>query len=558
MMYLQWLVPIFGASVTAVAYSAPSFEEKCISLASHIDLDLPFTVNIARYLPPTAPIDHEAEGLNATCLEYAGGVAYRIAVGFCRMNLRVETSHSSEVYVEVWLPEHWQGRLLTTGNGGLAGCTFFDSYVLEKLANLVLVGIQYADLAYGTEHGFATVGTNAGHNGTSGGAFNQHPEVVEDFSWRAVYTGARVGRSILRQFYGEDCGKSYYLGCSTGGRQGFKAIQKNPELFDGVVAGAPAIDQFGVAAWLGFANDILGYNANGPPLISPEQWAAVQEEALNQCDALDGATDGILEDPAACSFDWTPLECPDNSNSSSTCLTPAQTQVAAQLFAPLTYNSSVLHPGHFHGYETALFSTLGAGVRTWLSELFRYVVYSDPTWDPSTFSLKDAYNAVILNPSNLNTLDGDISAFRDRGGKVLHWHGGADPVLAPAVSNKYYAKVQASLNASVAELDTFYRYFHASGVNHCAGGSGASFLGQMHVTDTNSGDPDDNVLLRIVEWVEKGAPPEFIRGTKFVDDNVELGVEFTRKHCKYPLVNTYTGAGNGTDEEGWSCVEAST
>ncbi|KAF2448890.1 tannase and feruloyl esterase [Karstenula rhodostoma CBS 690.94] len=522
------------AIFAGLASSRPStsFQENCESLADKIKLDYTFEVNIAQYVPPNTTIDLVAEGLNATC---SGNTTTPVPIGVCRLNLRVETSNSSEVYTEVWLPENWKGRILTTGNGGLAGC------------------IQYPELTYGASYGFASFGTNNGHNGTSAGAFFHQPEVYEDYSWRAVYTGAVVGKSITEQFYGDVCGKSYYLGCSTGGRQGWKAVQKNPGLFDGVVAGAPAIDIWAHLGFFGYALQTLGFNTSSVTLA---QWGAVQQEVLNQCDGLDGARDGILEDPSACEFDWTALVCSSTLNS-STCFTPDQVEAAAKLFGPITYNGTLMHPGHSHGYEPELITwEYSPLVLTWIPEIFRYVVYEDISWDPTHFTLEDVLYALQKDSDGvqLNTFDSDISAFRDRGGKVLHWHGTADQLLVSRTSDLYYNKVRSALNASVADLDDFYRYFRASGVGHCSGGPGANFMGQIGgqvAVDT----PNDSMLRRIVQWVEEGDAPEFVRGTKFINDTIALGIEFTRKHCKYPKVNRYTGDHEGLDEEGWECVE---
>jgi feruloyl esterase len=119
-MHLRPLFPLFGLLATALSIPSSSFQSKCAALASSIELDQPFTINVAQYLPANATIDYKAEGLNETCSD---AVAYPIPIGVCRLNLRVETTERSEVYMEVWLPENWEGRLLTTGNGGLAGCT---------------------------------------------------------------------------------------------------------------------------------------------------------------------------------------------------------------------------------------------------------------------------------------------------------------------------------------------------------------------------------------------------------------------------------------------------
>ncbi|KAL1593796.1 Actin-like protein arp9 [Paraconiothyrium brasiliense] len=477
----------------AFSHPSASFQETCVNLADDIQLDYTFEVNLAEYLAPNTTIDLTTEGLNATCYDSAGNTTAPIPVGVCRLNLRVATSESSEVYMEVWLPKNWDGRTLTTGNGGLAGC------------------IQYPELAYGASYGFASFGTNNGHNGTSGGAFFHQPEVYEDYAWRSVYTGAVVGKSITEQFYGEVCGKSYYLGCSTGGRQGWKAVQKNPELFDGVVAGAPAIDIWGHVGFFGYALQTLGFNTSSVTLA---QWAAVREEVLNQCDGLDGAHDGILEDPAACDLDWQPLLCSSATN--NTCLTADQIEAASKLFGPISYNGTFIHPGHGHGYEPELIAyEYSPLVLTWIPEAFRYIVYEDISWDPTTFTLQDVLYALQQDADGvrLNTFDSDISVFRDRGGKILHWHGTADQLLVSRTSDLYYNKVRSTLNASVAELDKFYRYFRASGVGHCWGGPGANFMGQLGGQVT-ADTPDDSMLRRIVQWVEEGDAPDFVRGTK--------------------------------------------
>ncbi|KAF1954248.1 putative feruloyl esterase [Byssothecium circinans] len=534
-MRLQFLPVVFGlAAMDVSAYPSNSFQDKCAGLAKDIHLDYPFTVNIAQYLPPNATIDLHAEGRNLTCDSYYPST-FSVEVGICRFNLKVETTNSSEIYVEVWLPEKWEGRVLSTGNGGLAGC------------------IDYVTVSYGASQGFASIGANGGHNGTSAGAFYNQPEVIEDFSWRSVYVGTVVGKSLVKQFYGKDSRKSYYVGCSQGGRQGWKAIQKTPDIFDGVIAGAPAVDIYAHLSYFAYIYQTLGQNANNT-LVTMPQWAAVQAAALQQCDDLDGAHDGIIEDPRACTFDWTAVSCA--TNSTAPCLTPEQIATASKLFAPVTYNGTTIHPtGQAHGYETALFTwTYFDFVQVWVPETFRYLVYNDLSWDPATFTLEDAYHALRTNRVDMGTTNPDISAFRDRGGKVLHWHGANDPLLSIGTSDTYYASVQKHLNATTAELDSFYRYFRPSGVLHCSGGPGANIMGQIGQYVSGAG-AEDNMITRIVEWVEEGKAPDFVRGTKFVDDVVGGEVLFRRKHCKVPLVNVYKGKGNGTDEEGWECVE---
>lgn len=228
--------------------------------------------------------------------------------------------------MEAWLPRNWTSRFLSTGNGGVGGC------------------ISYSDLDYTASLGFAAVGTNNGHNGTSGGAFYNNPDVIEDFAYRAMHTGVVVGKQISKAFYGRDYSKSYYLGCSTGGRQGFKAVQSFPDDFDGVVAGAPAFAFNNLTSWSGHFYTILQQAGEaGTPPVSV--WPAIHQNVLEQCDEIDGYKDGIIEDALTCNYHPESLICSpgdDSAGNSSTCLTGAQALTVRQLLAPVYGENGVL------------------------------------------------------------------------------------------------------------------------------------------------------------------------------------------------------------------------
>ncbi|KAK5113180.1 putative feruloyl esterase B-2 [Meristemomyces frigidus] len=177
------------------------------------------TVNFAHYVAAGTNLTLEQDDNLASC----DRPSQVVSVDLCRVAMLVKTSNISNITLEAWLPTNWTGRFLSTGNGGTSGC------------------IQYEDVAYTASFGFATVGANNGHNGTSGNAFYQNAEIVADFAWRSVHTGVVVGKELTKAYYQQDYSKSYYLGCSTGGRQGFKSAQDFPDDFDGIVAGAPAV-----------------------------------------------------------------------------------------------------------------------------------------------------------------------------------------------------------------------------------------------------------------------------------------------------------------------------
>ena len=172
------------------------------------------------------------------------------------------------------------------------------------------------------------------------------------------------------------------------------------------------------------------------------------------------------------------------------------------------------------------------------------------SFNPTTLTLADYELAIELNPFNIATFKGNISAFQSRNGKLLTYHGEADGLISPFNSARYYQHVSDTMNLPPSSLDDFYRFFRISGLGHCGGGDGAWNIGQGAGTST---DPDANVLTALVRWVEEGVAPETILGTKYVNDTPSAGVAFSRRHCRYPLRNTYDGVGDSTLPESWSC-----
>lgn len=447
--------------------------------------------------------------------------------------------------VEVWLPtsEAWTGRFLSTGNGGISGC------------------IQYYDLAYTVDLGFAAVATNNGHNGTGGEAFYQNTEVVEDFAYRALHTGVVLGKEVSAAFYGAPHNASYYFGCSTGGRQGFKEAQDYPEDFDGYVIGAPAVAFNNLTSWSGsFFVDTGASNAS--TFVPIPLWTAIHDDILAQCDGLDGYVDGIIEDAALCA-NYTPsaaLLCSSaaaNATTGGLCLTDVQAETVHKIFSPVINadDGSLVYPAMQPGSELlAQFIYYSGAAFSYTADWFRYVVYNDPAWDPATLGAADYTAAAQLNPYNIQTWEGDLSGVRDGGGKILHYHGQQDMIISSYNSPRYYEHVAATMGLSSDQLDEFYRFFKISGMGHCDGGPGATFIGQG--IDSNATlDPEGNVLTAMVRWVEQGVAPETLLGTAYVNETKDSGeIAFQRRHCKYPLRNVYSGSGDPTVPDSWECV----
>ncbi|KAF7595565.1 hypothetical protein BBP40_005600 [Aspergillus hancockii] len=460
-----------------------------------------------------------------------------VSVDLCRVALFVETSSRSGVSMELWLPLNWTGRLLGTGNGGLDGC------------------IKYEDLAYGVANGFAVVGSNNGHNGTTGAAFHKNADTLTDFSWRALHLSVVIGKQLTTLFYGRSHTKAYYIGCSFGGRQGIQSAAEFPGDFDGIVAGSPALDFNNLVSWRASFFPITG-SVNSSGFITPSVWKSViHPEVLNQCDDLDGLADGIIEDPTLCNFRPDVLQC-TTSHRTSDCLTSAQVAVVRKVFSPL-YGAEgrLIFPAMQPGSEVEAAGQLYSGTpfpysRDW----FQYVVY-DPSWDPSSFTVHDAKVADTLNPENIRTWPTDLSAYKARGGKIITYHGQQDGKITSFNTDRFYDHLSEAMHMSPSRLHEFIRFFRISGMSHCNSGPGAWAIGQggRPAAAATPFTKDDNILAALIAWVELGTSPATVKGTKYIDDNPELGIEFQRNHCRYPLRNTYVG-GNPALLENWRCV----
>ncbi|KAK1220530.1 hypothetical protein PQX77_016698 [Marasmius sp. AFHP31] len=446
----------------------------------------------------------------------------------CRITMQVETSSSSRIKMETWLPRDWTGRFLSTGNGGLGGC------------------IQYPDLAYSASLGFATVGANNGHDGAGGAPLAESPEVLADFVYRSIHTNAVVGKEVTSRFYGKPHTKSYYLGCSTGGRQGIMSAEDFPEDFDGIVAGAPGTQYPALLSFLGhFYSEITG-DPSQPTFIPGATWTGlIHNDILAQCDKIDGVEDGIIEDPNTCDYDPSGLLCSDSQTDN--CLTPTQVESVRKSYSPF-FNSTggLILPRQQPGGEDFLSLLANGELFTLTADWFKYVVYNDSSLDTTKIGISDYEYAVKQNPFNIETFKGDLKAFDARGGKLLMYHGQADGLVTSTNSEVYYDHAK---NVS-GNLDSYYRFFRVSGLSHCYGGPGAWLIGQ------GTGGPldaDKNILMAAVRWVEEGTAPDTIEGVKYVNDDASKGVAFSRKHCRWPLRTTYDGQGDPKKPESWSC-----
>ncbi|KAH8110213.1 tannase and feruloyl esterase [Phellopilus nigrolimitatus] len=485
--------------------------------------------------------------LNATYYENATAVGTlgvcqptaQISAPLCRVQFIVNTSDVSAITAEAWFPTDWNGRFLGLGNGGLGGC------------------IDYDDLGYGASLGFASVASNNGHDGNSGVVFENKPEVLLDFTSRAVHVEAVAGKQLVAMYYGRAHRRAYYLGCSTGGRQGVYAALHHPADFDGILAGAPATNMnhlLGHSAMLSKYNGAPNLETN-PSFISPALWDVVSAEILRQCDALDGIADGIITEPDACEFRPEEIQC--TSNTASNCLTATQVEALRKIYAPLYgLNGELLFPRFDPGAEASprAQSFVFARIPQFAYDWMKYVINNGSDYDFNNFGLADIALMDERDPGKISTFSGDFSAFRARGGKLISYHGRSDELIPSGNAKSLYNLAARTLGLHAEMLDSFYRLFLVPGMCHCLGGAGAVNFGQnAHAVPQEVGKPPeqssksqvaslkaDNVLLALVEWVEHGHAPDTITG-------VSKDGKLSRVHCRYPHKSVWDG-------EKYTCV----
>ncbi len=449
-----------------------------------------------------------------------GGNVYASLPAFCRVAATLAPSHDSDIKIEVWLPASgWNGRFQGVGNGGWAG------------------SISYPALASAVAAGFAAASTDTGHTGNSGAFAVGHPEKLVDFGHRAVHEMTVKAKAVVGAYYGMPPRFSYWDGCSQGGRQGLAEALLYPADYDGIIAGAPAVNWIQVSAGRIAVSQVV--NKTPAHTIPASKYALIHNAVLASCDGLDGVMDGVIENPARCRFDPQVLQCRDGDGPD--CLTAEQVEAARALYAPVTQprTGELVYPGLPPGSELGWGIVAGAQPVGTALDVFRYAVFGDENWDWRRFNLStDLDVALAANNGVLTTNDPNLKPFFDRGGKVLLYHGWSDAQLAPDNSIKYFNSVVERLGPDV--VGTSIQLFMVPGMNHCQGGAGPDTFDRM---------------AAIQEWVEHGRAPSRIVASRLVDGKVVR----TRPLCSFGQVARWTGTGSTDDAASFACIaEAAT
>jgi pimeloyl-ACP methyl ester carboxylesterase len=449
---LQTSRMIFGAVALTVAFAARA-EENCAKLT-------------------TLKLSHGVvTGAEQASTEGATKLAY------CRVHVTSKPTADSDIRIEVWIPlgPAWNGKFEQVGNGGFAG-----TIPLARMARVLTLG-------------YAVAGTDDGHQSADGidasWALN-HEEKVKDYGWRAISETTLAAKQIIQKLKSKAAAKSYFVGCSDGGREALMLAQRFPRYFDGIVAGAPAsaMSRLLSSGAVRYAqlNLVEGH-------LSSAKLAILQSFVIKSC----GNGAGYLKNPLQCRPDLSSLRC--TAGELDSCLTDAQIKTARVFYQEQTdpVKGSLLY-GQLPGAEA-----VKGGWDVWLTgtaegakpaalgftwNYFANMVMHDPHLDLAKVTNEDIARGELLYAPIMDAVDPNLSAFRAHGGKLIQYHGWNDPAIPPGYSLEYRARVAAAMG----KADDFYRLYMVPGMLHCGGGDAPTTIDWQ---------------AAIEAWVERGTPP---------------------------------------------------
>jgi feruloyl esterase len=441
---------------------------------------------------------------------------------FCEVRATMAPVAGSRIGAVYRLPESWNGKVLGIGGGGFAG------------------NLSLAAAANGLSRGYAVIENDMGHASAASldptfaikAPGQPNVEAIVDFGHRATHVATTVGKTLIASYYGRPVQRAYWEGCSTGGRQGLAEVQRYPDDYDGVIAGAP------VYTPLVYSNAILrvqAFHKKPESNLRPAHIPLIQKSVLAACDMKDGVADGILTDPRACTWDPGELAC--LGAASDSCLTPPQVETVRRVYAGVKtkdgrFAAMPLMRGGESDWVARMIGTREQprGVNAVLGAPFMsHIVKNDPSYDLMSFDPERDMAALSSGlAAEVHQQNPDITAFIARGGKLLLWHGFNDPGPSPLSTIAYFDAVKEKVPAAGDSV----RLFLAPGVLHCRGGAG----------------PDRfDALTAMERWVEQGVPPASMLATK-------ANQPLSRPLCPYPQLARYKGAGDPNDAASFACA----
>lgn len=493
-------------------------------------------------LAASIPTGEDLQSISAVLVPAAG-----TNVAYCRVDLK----SLREINIRVGLP-------LSVADGGTGGVQGAWNGKLRNLGGGGTVGSVGA-VTTATNTGYVGSSTDGGHNNAVCAA-NGHPgcapggygfvldasnnliwSQLEDFAYVSVIEQVRWAGRLAEAYYGTKASRNYWDGCSTGGRQGMEMAQRYGDLFDGILAGVPAMNfsRFVTGSlWIGTVlNEYLGTAG-----LSTAKINAANSAAIAACDANDGVVDGIINEPRRCTFSAHALVCTGTPSDAPTCLSVQEADAVDRIWDGSRNRAGErLWGGPMRG---AAWTTLAAGSGGALNQPasipfahIRAVVEQNPDWsytNLTTGNFDIEFEKADIKEARVAADNTDLEKLRSHHGKLLTWHGGSDQLILPYGSLEYWGRLFDRYGGP-AGTDDFFRAFFFPGVQHCGGGAAPQ--------------PPDlfNVL---VNWVENDVAPDYLIGTQ----SLPGGATRTRKVCKYPNEAVYSGTGSTNDQANFSCA----
>ena len=431
--------------------------------------------------------------------------------------LEVKGIIGGNIRFELLLPESWNGRFVMGGGGGFVG----------SVQNAARDSVN---------RGYATVGTDTGHEyqpGYMAGWALDNLEAQVNFGYLAVHRTTEVAKAIVRAYYGSDAAYSYFVGCSRGGGQAMMEAQRFPNDFDGIVAGAPAFNWTGIAATMvSIARALYPDPTHLDHTVLSK--AALQKLAaaiLDQCDAQDGLKDGVVQDPMAAHFDLAKVAGLTEDERKAIQAIYDGARSAHGPIAPGFTPGAECDPDQWIAWIVGPVPTMVAKDHVpdlsfaFSTQIFKYLVFNQPEWDYSKYDFSNFERDTRLAASFLNATNPNLEPFKAHKGKLILWHGWADPALPAQATIDYYNQVLTH-DAAAAE---YCRLFMVPGCLHCGGGPGAANV---------------DWLATIVDWVEHASAPD-----KLIASRKENGKTVTRPLFPFPRVAVYKGSGDPDQAE---------
>ena len=461
---------------------------------------------------------------------------------YCKVLGEIHNLPHSTIQFEVSLPTtKWNGKYFVAGGGGYNG-------VIPKLSQALA-------------EGYAAAGSDTGHESTNANWALNNLDAQNNYAYLATHVVTLIGKQILRAYYNQHEQRSYFVGCSNGGKMALAEIQRYPDDFDAAISGDPVIDRTKLMMQYAWNAQAL---AAAP--IPPAKIPAIEKATMDACRESGGAINGLLMTPGRCKFDPKAIVCP--SGDGPNCLTAGQAQALQKILqGPVNSAGVSLYPGFIPGHEddyqafiTGTGTDAAKPASTWtLSDIFmRQFVFGQEYDMVKQFNFDTSLAALIPLAAAQDNANPDLSEFRARGGKLLMYHGWADHSITPLRTIDYYEDIISTTGKeksgdepnAYAVMD-FARLYMVPGMHHCANGPGPNVFGGANQGLPPQLDAQHDIVMALDHWVEDGVAPEKIIASHLTNGAVDR----TLPLCPYPQAPIFNGAGDANLAESYHCED---